>query len=62
MFIVLWYLHCSCDGKCHVTMLFLTLIVTSGLGFVYFREGILFALGNPLLDISAEVTEVFLKR
>jgi hypothetical protein len=24
-------------------------------------EGILFAIGNPLLDISAEVTEDFLK-
>jgi len=29
---------------------------------ICFREGILFALGNPLLDISAEVTEAFLKR
>jgi len=29
---------------------------------ICFREGILFALGNPLLDISAEVTEKFLKR
>ena len=31
--------------------------------YVYaFSEGILFAIGNPLLDISAEVTEEFLER
>ena len=27
-----------------------------------FREGILFGLGNPLLDITAEADEEFLKK
>ena len=34
--------------------------VQSNVGF--YRQGILFGLGNPLLDISAEVTPEFLQR